>query len=287
MILLLKNGLKFQKYNLKKLITASIVLYRNNPKELNKTIKSVFIGNQNVKLLLIDNSPTDELNILANNSNIEYIHNPTNPGFGAAHNIAIQKAIELGCHYHFIVNPDIYFIEDVILPMLEFMKTDSTIGMMMPQILNLDGTVQNLPKLLPSPWDILWRKIKKPNKTYQKFINRYELRLVPQDAIYNAPVLSGCFTLLNLDAIKKVGLYDDNYFMYFEDWDLSRRMHQHYKTIYYPLVSVYHAYDSGANKSKKLFKIFINSAITYFNKWGWIYDMERKEINTNALNQFK
>ncbi|MCY1560600.1 hypothetical protein D9M68_977500 [compost metagenome] len=105
--------------------------------------------------------------------------------------------------------------------------------------------------------------------------------------IYNAPILSGCFTLLNLEAIKKVGGYDDNFFMYFEDWDLSRRIHQHYKTLYFPLVSVYHGYESGANKSSRLFKIFVNSAITYFSKWGWFFDSERKKINKKALEQFK
>jgi GT2 family glycosyltransferase len=82
-------------------------------------------------------------------------------------------------------------------------------------------------------------------------------------------------------------MYDDNYFMYFEDWDLSRRMHKKYKTIYYPLVSVYHGYESGANKSFKLFKIFIQSAITYFNKWGWFFDKDRKQMNKKALSQFK
>lgn len=239
------------------------------------------------KMFLVDNSPTDELKILVIDSRIEYIHNPANPGFGASHNVAIQKAMEMGVKYHFIVNPDIYFERDVITPMVEYMANDTTIGMMMPQILNEDGTVQNLPKLLPSPFSILWRKIKKPARAYQKFINEYELRNVPKDMIYNAPILSGCFTLLNLEALKKVGLYDDAYFMYFEDWDLSRRVHQHYKTIYFPLVSVYHGYESGANKSKKLFKIFVNSAITYFNKWGWFFDSERKKVNREALSQFK
>ena len=74
--------------------------------------------------------------------------------------------------------------------------------------------------------------------------------------------------------------------MYFEDWDLSRRMHQYYKTVYFPKVSVYHEYESGANKNKKLFMIFIKSGIYYFNKWGWIFDKERIIINKKALNQF-
>lgn len=268
-------------------ITSSIVLYRNDATMLHNAIHSILKSGRIDKLFLVDNSPTDDLKILITDSRITYIHNPANPGFGASHNVAIQKAMELVSKYHFIVNPDIYFDGDVITPMVEHMVNDSTIGMMMPQVLNEDESIQNLPKLLPSPSSILLRKIKKPAIVYKKFIDQYELRNVPKELIYNAPVLSGCFTLLNLEAIKKVGLYDDTYFMYFEDWDLSRRMHQHYKTIYFPLVSVFHGYDSGANKSKKLFKIYINSAFTYFNKWGWFFDSDRKEINKRALSQFK
>jgi GT2 family glycosyltransferase len=268
-------------------ITSSIVLYKNDVTMLHNAIHSMLKTGRIDKLFLVDNSPTDDLKILITDSRVTYIHNPANPGFGASHNLAIQKAMELVSKYHFIVNPDIYFYGDVITPMVEHMVNDSTIGMMMPQILNEDGTIQNLPKLLPSPFSILKRKIKKPEGAYQKFINEYELREVSKDIIYNAPVLSGCFTLLNLDAIKKVGMYDDSFFMYFEDWDLSRRMHQQYKTIYFPKVSVVHEYESGANKSKRLFMIFVNSAITYFNKWGWFFDSERKKINNEALSQFK
>jgi GT2 family glycosyltransferase len=269
------------------IVTASIVLYNTDSVDLLKAINSILKTTLNIKLYLIDNSPVDNLKIFQDHdSRILYIHNPLNPGFGASHNVAIQKAIKNKAHYHFIINPDVYFEGDVMLSMVDYLKKDATIGMMMPQILNEDGSIQNLPKLLPSPLSVLWRKLKKPAKAYQKFINKYELRKVPSDVIYNAPILSGCFTLLNLEAIKKIGLYDDKYFMYFEDWDLSRRMHKQFKTIYFPLVSIYHGYESGANKSSKLFKIFINSAITYFNKWGWFFDFERNKINNKALSQF-
>ncbi len=268
-------------------IVCSLVIYRNKRSQLLDAIQSFLITSLKVKLILVDNSPTDVLKDLIIDERFEYIHNPSNPGFGAAHNIAIQKAIASGAKFHFIVNPDIFFNEDVISPMIDYMEKNKDIGMMMPQILNLDGTIQNLPKLLPSPWSILLRKFSKSNSVYQKFINQYELRFVTQNLIYNAPILSGCFTLLNLKAIQEIGMYDDNYFMYFEDWDLSRRMHKKYKTIYYPLVSVYHGYDSGANKSFKLFKIFIQSAYTYFNKWGWFFDKERTQMNKKALEQFE
>ena len=91
-----------------------------------------------------------------------------------------------------------------------------------------------------------------------------------------------------LDYIRrKINIPQDKFFMYFEDWDLSRRMHKKYKTIYYPLVSVYHGYESGANKSFKLFIIFLRSAFIYFNKWGWFFDKERKQFNKATLAQFK
>ena len=270
-------------------ITFSVVLYKNKASDLNTLLSSInnccYFKN-NVKLYIIDNSPTDDLKTLCPDDRTEYIHNPSNPGFGAAHNIAIKKAFEIPSKYHFIVNPDILFERNVIETMVNAMDKDAGIGMMMPQVLNLDGSIQNLPKLLPTPFNIVLRKFKKPKAIYNQFINRYELRSVPNDKIYNAPILSGCFTLLNLEALRMVGIYDDKFFMYFEDWDLSRRMHQHYKTLYYPKVSVYHGYDSGANKNFKLFKIFIKSAIYYFNKWGWFFDIERRKVNKAVLDQF-
>ena len=254
---------------------------------LHDAIRSFLNISFKIKLFLVDNSPTDNLKLLATDSRIEYLHNPSNPGFGAAHNIAIKRAIDIGSMYHFIINPDVFFDSDVISKMVDAMEHDSGIGMMMPQVLNLDGSIQYLPKLLPSPFSILWRKIKRPQKQYSKFISQYELRSIPHDMTYNAPILSGCFTLLNLKAIQEVGMYDDNFFMYFEDWDLSRRMHKKYKTIYCPNESVYHGYESGANKNSRLLIIFIKSAITYFNKWGWFFDIERGKINKAALEQFK
>jgi GT2 family glycosyltransferase len=115
------------------------------------------------------------------------------------------------------------------------------------------------------------------------FLDRYELRNINNETPLNVPVLSGCFTLLNLNILSKVGLYDEKYFMYFEDWDLSRRVHKVSKTIYYPLVNIYHVYESGANKNIKLFFIFIKSAFHYFTKWGWFIDIERKDFNNEVF----
>ncbi len=268
-------------------ITGSLVLYKSNISDVEFIIRN-FTSVVSVRTLyLIDNSPTNELSCLKSSNKVEYYHNPTNIGFGAAHNIALNEAIKTNSKYHFVINPDVKFEARVIDEMVNYMEKKSDIGMMMPKILNLDDSIQFLPKLLPSPYSLMMRKVKFPKFVYTPFINKYELRKVPENKIHEAPILSGCFTLFNINALKEIGLYDDIFFMYFEDWDISRRINQKYKTMYYPLVSVYHAYESGANKNKKLFNIFLKSAVYYFNKWGWFFDKDRRRINKKTLSQFK
>ena len=90
-----------------------------------------------------------------------------------------------------------------------------------------------------------------------------------------------------MEVINKIGFFDEKIFMYLEDADITRRVLKVSRTIYFPKVSVVHGYESGANKSIKFFLIFVNSAITYFNKWGWFFDSERNKINKKTLFQFK
>lgn len=272
------------------IIHGSIVLYNTNEEMLEKAIRSfLYTDNQNNrKLFLIDHSPQDDLKKMQFlDERIIYIFNPLNPGFGSGHNLSIQESLKKGADYHVVINPDIWVDNDVIPLMVSFMEKHSDVGMLMPEILNTDGTKQYLPKLLPSPLHIVMRKLKWPKQQYRRFIQHYELRYAPDGMRYEAPILSGCYSFFRMSALKDVGSYDDRFFMYFEDWDLSRRMNQKYRTLYFPDVSVYHDYDSGANHNSKLFKIFIKSAIKYFNKWGWFVDKDRKRVNKRILKQFE
>jgi len=84
---------------------------------------------------------------------------------------------------------------------------------------------------------------------------------------------------LRTEVLKKIGLFDENIFMYLEDTDLNRRIHGKYKTIFYPKVEVVHEYAKESYENKKLLMFHIRSAIYYFNKWGWVFDKRRDEIN--------
>lgn len=266
------------------MISASIVLYNSDSAVIESALTAFFQSNIEIATFyLIDNSPKDALRFLSYHPKVEYIHNPSNPGFGAGHNIALQRAVDLGTSYHFVINPDVSFNASVIMEMVEFMEENSDVGMLMPKILNDDSTVQFLPKLLPSPLCLIKRIIFRRMGRFKSFVEKYEMREFSHNSIMNVPVLSGCFTLFRLSVFSTVGFYDDKFFMYFEDWDMSRRVHQQYRTIYYPHSSVIHGYESGAGKNYKLFFVFIQSAIHYFNKWGWIFDRGRNRINKSAI----
>ncbi|WP_228568402.1 glycosyltransferase family 2 protein [Campylobacter sputorum] len=267
-------------------INGSIVLYKNDIKKISKVIDS-FLANKNLefKLYLLDNSPNNDLNILSKKDNrIEYIFNNANLGYGKAHNIAIKKSINDGALYHVILNPDIYFDNTVIDGILKYMEQNLDVGNIMPKVLYPDGEIQYLCKLLPTPIDLVFRRFI-PFKGIKDMINeRYELYFSQYDKIVNIPNLSGCFMFLRVEALKEVGLFDENIFMYLEDVDLNRRIHQKYKTMFYPHVQIYHEHGKESYKNKKLLKAHIKSAIYYFNKWGWFFDKDRKKINNKCIN---
>jgi glycosyltransferase, family 2 len=267
-------------------LSASIVLYNTKIDELKRVIDSYFAYTGEKQLFLVDNSPTDSLKEIVKiypNNDIYYIFNNENMGYGKAHNIAIKKSIEQGLSYHIILNPDIIIENGSLEKLTEYMEQHPEVGNIMPKIIYPDGELQYLCKLLPSPIDLIFRRFI-PIKRWKDTINeRYELHSFGYDKIKNIPNLSGCFMFLRIEALKKVGLFDENIFMYLEDIDLNRRIHSKYKTIYYPDAIVIHEHQKESYKNRKLLKAHIQSAIYYFNKYGWLFDKERTAINKNVL----
>ncbi len=105
--------------------------------------------------------------------------------------------------------------------------------------------------------------------------------------VMNVPFLSGCFMFLRNEALKKSGLFDERFFLYAEDTDLSRRMHQQFETLFYPEVEICHVHARGSYKDFGLTFHNTKSAIQYFNKWGWFFDADRTAINHRAYTQSK
>jgi GT2 family glycosyltransferase len=267
----------------KKLISASVVLYNPNMAELKNVIKS-YSPTENRLLYLIDNSPqkTDVTSVLIDNKYIHYYFTGENKGYGAGHNIAIRMALKTNAKYHVVLNPDLEFEPSIIDKIAEFVDLDDDIAQVMPKVLNQQGELQYLCKLLPTPIDLFFKRFL-PKKYVEKSLKRYQLKFADYDKQMNIPSLSGCFMFFRVAAFNVVGFFDERFFMYAEDIDMTRRMHKWYKTVYYPDVSIVHIHKAESYKSFKMFKMHIISIFKYFNKWGWFFDNERKTVNANVL----
>lgn len=268
-------------------ITASIVIYKNNLALLKRAVQSFLESTEGSILYLIDNSPTDECRPHFIHPRIQYIFNKKNVGFGAGHNIALKDAMNKKSSYHIILNPDVYFEESVIEKLYHFMESDDQIGLIMPKVLYPDGRLQPLCKLLPSPFTLFSRRFLKFNPNLTRRLNHwYEMHFSGYDKVMDVPFLSGCFMFLRVDTLRKVGLFDERIFLYTEDTDLTRRIHKHYRTIFFPEATIYHYNQRHSYRSLAILLRHISSAITYFNKWGWFNDTERENINQQILLKF-
>lgn len=268
------------------MITASIVAYHTSHDELIRLLNCIIQSNIDF-IYLIDNSSNDSLRELGSiSSKVVYIHSD-NLGFGHGHNIGIQKAIERGSKYHIVINPDVYWEYGTIEKLTDFMDKHSDCGLVMPKVLYPNGDLQYLCKLLPTPVNLFGRRFLPFKGLLAKLDEKYELRFTGYNKEIEVPSLSGCFMFIRADVLKKVGRFDERYFMYAEDMDLCRRIGEVSKTMYYPGVFIVHAYDKGSYKSKKLLRYHICSVIKYFNKWGWFFDKKRKKINQECLDRLR
>lgn len=264
-------------------ISASIVLYKTDPLEL-KHVYECFVQSQvNFQLLLIDNSPDDRLKDVLNEDEVKYYFTGRNIGYGRGHNLAIKEIINKS-EFHLVINSDISFLPNVIGSLVTYMKQHNDVGQIMPKVLSPEGETQYLCKLIPTPFDLIFRRFL-PSTVLKKRKEKFQLIFTGYDKIMEVPYLSGCFMFLRTASIKEVGLFDERFFMYPEDIDLTRRINEKYKTIYFPEVYIIHDHAKESYKKGDMLLIHTTNIIKYFNKWGWFFDLKRVRTNQNILRK--
>lgn len=263
------------------MLNVSIVLFKSKPSEIFQLIKILLASKTTSLIFLIDNSPTPSDNYTE--LPVKYIFNGKNLGYGAAHNIAIRHSIEQNIPYHLVINPDISFNSTILNQIVSFMNINTDIGHLMPKVFYPNGEIQYLCKLIPTPFDLIFRRFF-PQSWFKKQKERFEMRASGYNKIMDVPYLSGCFMFLRTDVLKEIGLFDERFFMYPEDIDLTRRIHKKFRTVFFPEVSIIHHHAQSSYVNLKMLVIHIQNLIRYFNKWGWIFDKERRIINKDIIN---
>ena len=261
------------------MLNISIVLYHPKWEQEVLPLVTELLKVKNLRrIYLLDNSEAKSQKPIANSPKIRYMHNGTNLGYGKAHNIAIRETAYEQTAFHLVMNSDIRVQAEDIDAMHDWMIANPQVGQLMPKVLNPDGSQQYLAKRLPSPLDVFGRRFL-PAFLMKRRNRRYELRDLDLTRPINAPYLSGCFMLLRTKAVVEAGLFDERFFMYPEDIDLTRRIHRNYLTLYYPAWTIVHDHAQASYKNKHMLRIHIQNMCRYFNKWGWCFDRERQMFN--------
>lgn len=273
------------------MVSASIVTYNHPYSEIQPAVESL-LASVVSDIYIIDHS--EDKSILGNDINaviseaerlgkrMYYIEHE-NLGYGSGHNVALRKALENNADYHIVVNPDVWFDGNIIGEIEQYLNNHSDVGQLMPLVLYPNGEVQRVCKLLPDPITLFGR-LATPRLVHERN-KRFELCMTDYHTSLNVPYLSGCFMYFRMDAIREVGLFDEHFFMYAEDIDMTRRIHQRYTTLYYPEVAIYHKFSRASRHSLKMFYIHMKNIIMYFNKWGWFFDKERDAVNKRLLDE--
>lgn len=242
-------------------VSGTVVAYHNRD-EILECLKSVKEQTKGVRLSLFvsDNGSDDgtPAAVRAAFPDVTVIENGANLGFGAGHNKVIPL---LSSRYHVMINPDITLKEDAVSAMAAYMEEHPEVGLMMPDIRNPDGTRQILPKRDPR-----WRYM-----ILGKFFPAVRRAYCRTDEAMDKPTeiefCSGCFMLIRTELFKKLGGFDDRYFLYMEDADLSRQVRKQAKVVFFPGAKVTHAWHHESAKSGKALKLHIESGRKYFAKW--------------------
>lgn len=249
---------------MKRKVSGSIVTY-NNGDIIQECIQSILEHTKNIDftLYVIDNGSTDEtVDIIRRNfEQVKLICNERNTGFGHGHNKVLSQ---MDSDYHVVINPDITLHSDVISKMCDYLDNHEDVMMITPKILNEDGTQQYLPKYCPSIRYVIISKL----KPFRYLRKRYTREMEELSAPTEVEFCTGCFFLMRSRDFKALSGFDDRFFMYCEDADLSRRVRKSGKIIFYPPVSVTHKWKrDNTGNIKGVFR-FLSSLLKYFLKWG-------------------
>lgn len=259
------------------MLNVSIVTYHTAEDELRSCLRS--LGSPAVRhIYIIDNGREERLRRLTEGiPRLTYIP-ADNPGYGAAHNIAMRRTLADGVPYHLVLNSDVRFDPGVLTRLVAVMEARPEVGQLQPRVTYPDGRLQYTVRRLPTPLDVIGRRFL-PAALMRRRDDRYLLKNLDHNVEHNVPYHQGSFMLLRSDALRDAGLFDERFFMYPEDIDLTRRIHARHVTLYYPAETIIHDHRAGSYHNMRLLRIHIVNMIRYFNKWGWLCDPGRRAAN--------
>ena len=265
-------------------LTLSVVLFHSPLEQLRALVESVITSLRaahlsGVKMVCWDNSCDAAYSaqcqqLLADFASqdslvMNYVIADHNGGYGAGHNHAMSS-----CEgpFHLILNPDVQLAEEAIRLAMEVLTSESSTALLAPTGRRDSGEPEYLAKAYPSVWVLglrafgpAWLK-----RLSGRALARYEMRDQPNHGeVRPITLASGCCMWVRREIFDAVGGFDERFFLYFEDYDLSLKMAQRGQVLEHSQIRVVHHGGEAARKGARHIRWFISGAIRFFNRWGW------------------
>ncbi|NKB34729.1 MAG: glycosyltransferase [Pseudomonadales bacterium] len=269
-------------------LSIAIVCYHTSIEDLSALLESILISLQPLSELdtksattiyLIDNSEETNVGLedfkqLKNQFDIHrielrLIHGQGNIGYGSAHNLALEKS---SAQFHLLLNPDVVLDKDCLKIGVSYLLENSKVVIVSPSAVDENSAKQYLCKRYPSVLTFIIRGFFPGvlKKLFRKRLEKFEMHELSEDKPgIDIPIVSGCFMLCRTSALKDLNGFDEKYFLYFEDFDLSLRAARVGRIDYLPAMRIVHGGGNAAKKGISHLTMFAQSGIRFFNSHGW------------------
>jgi len=252
------------------LVTGSIVTF-NSISTIEATLRTVREQTRGVPfhLYVIDNSSRDGTvdYVKGIDPLAEILRIPWNVGFGAGHNLVLPRIANNGSKYHAVINPDIMLSQDAITKMALYMDAHPEVVMLSPRIVFPDTHEdQVLGKRSPTPKYLAASRLRR-GKLANRILAEYAMLDENRNQPFEIENATGCFMFIRTGTLQKIGGFDERYFLYFEDCDITRMLAREGKVLYYPQAVVEHVWNRESKKDIRLAMVQVQSMMKYFWKW--------------------
>lgn len=220
------------------------------------------------EIVVVDNASTDGSPDAVREKfpRVNLVVNKSNTGFARANNIGLQQCTG---RYVCLVNSDVVVQPGSLRRMIDFLDRNPSIGLLGPQILNANYTLQPSCRSFPTLYTTLLRVLaldgwvaRKTGSTTDTLGNSFHRRIRRVDAV------SGCFWMIRREALNEIGPLDEFFFIYAEDKDWCKRCwNSGWEVVYFPQAQIVHYGGSSSSKEPVRFYIEMQRAnIRYWRK---------------------
>ncbi|MCD4760327.1 glycosyltransferase [bacterium] len=253
----------------------SIIILNYNNKNLTKELLKNLTQELNLsfehEIIVVDNASYHGIKEIVeeNFPQVRFIQSNKNGGFAYGNNLGIKQA---SGKYIMIMNPDLVILSKAIEIMYQYMENYPEVALAGPRLINADKSVQYSCTEFPD-WQLpLYRRTSLGNtKAGKKWLHKYLMKDLNHLNNHLVPALFGACLVIRKSALGKVGLLDEQYFMYMEDLDWSRRFWAAgYKVAYIGQAEIIHLHrrqSAGENLPKTLFSKTARHHVISFIKY--------------------